>query len=325
MKERINTYKTFLKEFLKNKLDECNMDNINKLTVINKNLTSWTVFKADIINIPLIITLTYLEKNLLLLDILKKLSKCIVKNYSPHFQLYYNETNCKNITVYKKLLTDKSSTSHNNYNITFFENLFYDGNLYELINLINIKDKLFINILTQCILAIMFYYSYFSNKKSEFISLEGISGLDFICHRIEKGGYFKYELYVEDYYLENLGYVIVLSFINKKSNNIIIKSKNNFDIIFSFLKTLKIFLEKIILLLKTKDYIFFEKLVIILEKCNNTNKQLPDKLLAKTVNSISNHIIIKDFLELYKGLYTDIKESEVINPNTPYIISETYE
>ena len=191
--------------------------------------------------------------------------------------------------------------------------------------LTNIKDKLFINIFTQCILSIMFYYSYFSYNKKEFISLEGISALDFICHRIEKGGYFKYQLYGKDYYVENLGFVIVLSFINKKSNNIIIKSKNNFDIIFSFIKTLKLFIENIIMILKIKDNNFMDKLIINLEKCNNTNKQLPNKVLAKTVNSISYHIIIKEFLELYKGLYTNIKDIDVINPNTPYIISETYE
>ena len=314
MKIRIKTFKTFLKE--------CKTDNINNISVINQNLLSLSVFKADISEIPVIITLTYLEKPLLLLNTLKILSKCVVKNYSPHFQLYYNETNCNNDSIYKKLLVDKSS--HKNYNIMFYENLFNNGNLYELMNIISFKNQLFINILTQSILAIMFYYSYFSYKRKEFISLEGISGLDFICHRIEKGGYFKYQLYGKDYYLENLGFVIVLSFINKKSNNIIIKSKNNFDIIFSFINTLKIFLEKIILILKTRD-IFLDKLMIILEKCNNSNKQLPNKLQAKTINSISYHVIIKDFFELYKGLYTDIKETDVINPNTPYIISETYE
>ena len=215
-------------------------------------------------------------------------------------------------------------SSHNNYNITFYENLFYDGNLYKLLNLINIKDKLFINILTQSILAIMFYYSYFSYRKNEFISLEGISGLDFICHRIKKGGYFKYQLYGKDYYLENLGFVFVLSFINKKSNNIIIKSKNNFDVIFSFIKTIKIFIENITAYFENKKHNFMEKLLSILEKCNNTNKQLPDKLLAKTVNSISNHIIIKEFLEVYKSLNANIKSNEVINPNTPYTISQLY-
>jgi hypothetical protein len=79
------------------------------------------------------------------------------------------------------------------------------------------------------------------------------------------------------------------------------------------------------MILKIKDNNFMDKLIINLEKCNNTNKQLPNKVLAKTVNSISYHIIIKEFLELYKGLYTNIKDIDVINPNTPYIISETYE
>jgi hypothetical protein len=168
----------------------------------------------------------------------------------------------------------------------------------------------------------MFYYSYFSYKNDEFISLEGILGQDFICHRIEKGGYFKYELYGKDYYLENLGFVFVLSFINKNSKNNIIKSKNNFDVIFSFIKTIKLFIDNITQYFQNKNNNFMEKLLTSLERCNNTKKQLPDKLLEKTINSISNHIIIKDFFVVYKSLL--IKSNEVINPNTPYIISKTY-
>ena len=193
-----------------------------------------------------------------------------------------------------------------------------------MMHLININDKLFINVFTQCILSIIFYYSYFSYKNDEFISLEGILAQDFICHKIEKGGYFKYELYGKDYYIENLGFVFVLSFVNKKSKNNIIKSKNNFDIIFSFIKTIKIFIENITEYFENKNHNFMEKLLIMLEKCNNTKKQLPDKILAKTINSISFHIIIQDFLKVYQGLHSNIKVNDVINPNKPYIISETY-
>ena len=326
MNERIKTFKAFLKDFEKNKMNKCKTDNINNLTVINQNLRLWTVFKANITKIPVIITLTYLQKNLLLMKTLKELSKCVIRNYSPHYQLYYNEVNCSNISIYKKLLTDKSSSSQNKYDITFYENLYYHGNLHEFImmHLININDKLFINVFTQCMFAIIFYYSYFSYKHDEFISLEGILGIDFTCHKIAKGGYFKYNIYGKDYYLENLGFVFVLSFINKKSNNIIINSKNKFDIIFSFIKTIKLFIENITVYFENRNHNFMEKLLIILERCNNTNKQLPDKLLAKTVNSISNHVIIKEFLEVYKSLHTNIKSNEVINPNTPYTISQLY-
>jgi|LakMenEpi03Aug12_release.lakeMendotaPanAssembly.Ray.scaffolds.fasta_scaffold38652_6 hypothetical protein len=325
--ERIKIFNAFLKIFNKNKMNKCKTDNINNLTIINENLRLWTVFKANISKIPVIITLTYLQKNLLLINTIKELSNCVIQNYSPHYQLYYNEVNCSNISIYKKLLNDKSSSqlsSQNNYDITFYENLYYHGNLYEFImmHLININDKLFINIFTQCIFSIMFYYSYFSYKNDEFISLEGILGQDFICHRIEKGGYFKYELYGKDYYLENLGFVFVLSFINKNSKNNIIKSKNNFDVIFSFIKTIKLFIDNITQYFQNKNNNFMEKLLISLERCNNTKKQLPDKLLEKTINSISNHIIIKDFFVVYKSLL--IKSNEVINPNTPYIISKTY-
>ena len=326
MNERIKTFKSFKKEFIKNKMNKCNTDAINNLSLINNNLKLWTVFKADIIKIPVIITLTYLTKNILLINTIKELSNCVIDNYSPHFQLYYNEIKCSNINIFKKLLTDKSSSSQNKYDITYYENLYYHGNLYEFImmHLININDKLFINVFTQCILSIIFYYSYFSYKNDEFISLEGILAQDFICHKIEKGGYFKYELYGKDYYIENLGFVFVLSFVNKKSKNNIIKSKNNFDIIFSFIKTIKIFIENITEYFENKNHNFMEKLLIMLEKCNNTKKQLPDKILAKTVNSISFHIIIQDFLKVYQCIHSNIKVNDVINPNKPYIISETY-
>jgi hypothetical protein len=70
-----------------------------------------------------------------------------------------------------------------------------------------------------------------------------------------------------------------------------------------------------------------EKLLMVLEKCNNSNKQLPEILLAKNINSISSHIIIQKFLAIYKGLSIDnedIHDDDVINLNNPYIISDTY-
>jgi hypothetical protein len=67
-----------------------------------------------------------------------------------------------------------------------------------------------------------------------------------------------------------------------------------------------------------------DKLISNLEKCNNTNKQLPDKLLAKTINTISSYVIIENLLVAYKWLIKDIDKKYVINPNNSFTISETY-
>ena len=327
--DRIKAFKTFLDEFRK-----CNTDNISNIKLVNKNLKSWTVFKAAIKKVPLSITMTIFDNDKLFMDTIKKLSKCVINHYTPHFQLYYNNCDDNNdnngINKYLKLLPAKSLSLSDDYNLTFYENLFYDGNLNEFIvkNKLKIDDILFNNILTQCILSIIFYYSYFSYKNDEFISLDGILGHDFICHKIKKGGYFKYRLYGKDYYIENMGYIFVLSFINKNSKNLKIKSDDKFNIIYSFIKTIKLFIENITDYFKNKNHNFMEKLLMSLEKCNNTNKQLPDKLLAKNVNSISSHIIIQNFLVMYKGLLTTIdkdEDNDVLNLNKPYIISDTYE
>ena len=323
--ERIKAYKTFLSEF-----NKCNSNNINNLKLVNQNLSTWTVFKADIKKVPLSITFTIYENNKLFINTIKKLSECVIKHYSPHFQLYYSNINCDDENnKYIELLTNSDSLLSDNYNLTFYENFFYNGNLNDFIvkNKLKMDDKLFNNILTQCILSIIFYYSYFSYKNSEFISLEGILGHDFICHKIKKGGYFKYRLYGKDYYVENMGFIFVLSFINKNSKNSIIKSDNKFDIIFAFIKTIKLFIENITIQFKNHKNNFMEKLLMVLEKCNNSNKQLPEILLAKNINSISSHIIIQKFLAIYKGLSIDnedIHDDDVINLNNPYIISDTY-
>ena len=324
--ERIKYYKSFMYNFKKYKIDKCKTKDINNLKVIENRLQSWVVFKANIKDIPVIITLT-IKDDIILIETLKELSKCVIKNYSPHYQLYYSGIRCHDDDKkYLSLLGNESKSLDKKYNISFLENVFYYGNLYDFItkNKLNIFDKSFVNALTQCILSILFYYSYLSYFKDEIISLEGILGSDFICHKIEKGGYFKYNLYGKDYYIENLGFVFVLSFTNKHSKNNIIDLHNNLDVITSFIKSINKFLYYLLQVFTNTKHNFIEKLITNLEKCNNTNKQLPDKLIAKNVNSMSLYIIIENFIIVYKGLVTDIDPKNVINPNNPFIIAESY-
>jgi hypothetical protein len=339
LSDRIMTYKTFSHLFKSFSIDKCQTNRIDNIKLIENRLKNWVVFKAHINEqIPVIITLT-IKKDILLMETLKELTECVIKNYSPHYQLYYNDIICDedNANKYLRLLGNSnyndgslslplSLSLDKKYNITFFENFKYNGNLstFIKINKLTSDNKLFSNAITQCLLSIMFYYSYLSYFKDEIISLEGISALDFICQKTEKGGYFKYNLYGKDYYVENLGFIFVLSFTNKQSKNSILDLHNKFDVIKSFIKSLNIFLYNIKQLVGNTKPTIIDKLISNLEKCNNTNKQLPDKLLAKTINTISSYVIIENLLVAYKWLIKDIDKKYVINPNNSFTISETY-
>ena len=65
---------------------------------------------------------------------------------------------------------------------------------------------------------------------------------------------------------------------------------------------------------KQSNHNFMHKLGNALDECNNKNKQLPNKIIAKTINSIAAYIIIEDNLVLYKGLIKRISK-DIINPN----------
>ena len=331
LNQRIKVYKEFMKN--KENLKNCNNnDNINNLKLINISSPLWVIFKANInVNIiPVSITLSVFNTNELLMKTIKDLSSSVLNGHIPHFQLYYMDTRCSvdNIEKYNKLISDKYDKNKlpQMYNIKFYENLFYYCNLNEFIekNNLNINDRLFVNAFSQCMLSIIYYYSYMSSKYDEIMGLNGISGEDFICHKIEKGGYFKYEIYGKEYYIENLGYVFILSFLNKKSDIIKLDAKDNFKLIYSFITTINLFIYMITQYFdKSAKNNFMQKLGNMLDECNNKNKQLPNKIIAKTINSIAAYIIIEDNLVLYKGLVKKITK-DVINPNSPYLIDTKY-
>ena len=329
LSKRIKTYNDFMQN--REELKKCNNDdNINNLKLIDRSSRLWVIFNANVNAIPVSITLSVFNTDELLMKTIKDLSLSVLNGNTPHFQLYYMDTRCSvdNIKKYNKLLSDNYDKSKlpAMYNIKFYENLFYYCNLNEFIekNKLNINDRLFVNAFSQCMLSIIYYYSYMSSKYDEIMGLNGISGEDFICHKIEKGGYFKYEIYGKEYYIENLGYVFILSFLNKKSDIIKLDSKDNFKLIYSFITTINLFIYMITQYFdKSSNHNFMQKLGDVLDACNNKNKQLPNKIIAKTINSIAAYIIIEGNLVLYKGLVKKITK-DVINPNIPFLINTKY-
>ena len=329
LSKRIKTYNDFMQN--REELKNCNNDdNINNLKLIDRSSRLWVIFNANVKTIPVSITLSVFNTDELLMKTIKDLSLSVLNGNTPHFQLYYMDTRCSvdNIKKYNKLISDNYDKSKlpAMYNIKFYENLFYYCNLNEFIekNKLNINDRLFVNAFSQCMLSIIYYYSYMSSKYDEIMGLNGISGEDFICHKIEKGGYFKYEIYGKEYYIENLGYVFILSFLNKKSDIIKLDSKDNFKLIYSFITTINLFIYMITQYFdKSSNHNFMQKLGDVLDACNNKNKQLPNKIIAKTINSIAAYIIIEGNLVLYKGLVKKISK-DVINPNIPFLINTKY-
>jgi hypothetical protein len=329
LSKRINAYKEFMQN--RENLKKCNNDdNINNLKLVDRSSRLWVIFNANVKAIPVSITLSIFDTNELLMKTIKDLSLSVLNGNTPHFQLYYMDIRCNvdNIEKYNKLLSDNYDKSKlpAMYNIKFYENLFYYCNLNEFIekNNLNINDRLFVNAFSQCMLSIIYYYSYMSSKYDEIMGLNGISGEDFICHKIEKGGYFKYEIYGKEYYIENLGYVFILSFLNRKSDIIKLDTKDNYKLINSFITTINLFIYMITQYFsKQSNHNFMHKLGNALDECNNKNKQLPNKIIAKTINSIAAYIIIEDNLVLYKGLIKRISK-DVINPNSPYLINIKY-
>ena len=61
-------------------------------------------------------------------------------------------------------------------------------------------------------------------------------GNNFLIHFIKSGGYFHYRIYNENYYLENIGYLVVINDFG------LVKDLNDFTLLYDFKKFIKWFI-----------------------------------------------------------------------------------
>ena len=240
--------------------------------------------------------------------ILKELTKKIIDLECPHFIFNYGYLKCVKINLtsddeklYYPPILNKSN------NLYFQINKLASGNLNKILKLFYNNYEILLNSFIQSLISIMFFHKYINAYHCN------ANSNNFLYHKIKPGGYFHYNFYGKDYYLENIGYLWVLSdfnsiipFIDSKEIN-----NNKFGDLISFIPVLTDF-----------DIIIndFSKLATIRKIIDKIKIVLQFKY-NKNVNSFILPNVNKDLLELLvdNKSFTTAKPSKIINKN-PYII-----
>ena len=149
------------------------------------------------------------------IQILKKLTGYVIELKCPHFPISYGSLICDNPKMKSNNSDDHSivKNKHNmkkylpemiNKNKTFLIqiNELASGDFHSLFKVPNNLDAL--NAITQILISIMFFNNY-----TQCYHNDAHTG-NFLYHKIKPGGYFHYNIYGKDYYLENQGYLWVI-------------------------------------------------------------------------------------------------------------------
>ena len=322
---RINNYTKFINYDISKK----NCKDINNLRYI-KIIQNWAIYTGIYTtpeNIPVLITMNELTTtNYLLISTLQLFTHIVYSKISPHFQIYYGDDICNKVDKYYTIVTVEKVNPTISFKFGYNENMNVEGNFYDFIKNYNINtyNITFNNAITQCILAILAFNIYITN-----ITIENMNGNNFIYHKIPSGGFYHYKIYDTDYYVENLGFLFVFSLIyNPKIIPLTLQSEHDdssenrissfINTITSFIKSIKEYYEKSG---NKQTDTFIDKLYKLLEECNNTNKQLPNLYLFKTIHSITQFIILKKILLVYTTTHNK-PPPNIIN-SEPFIINKT--
>jgi hypothetical protein len=169
---------------------------------------------------------------------LKMTNDAVINHRCPHFPMSYGNYDLHlsndDLKILPKLL---KVDVNNSFKIILSEKV--DGNLRLFLNNMNKSDDIYLNALAQVFISLMFFY-----KETKSFHNNSIWN-NFIYKNVDKGGYYHYELMGNDYYLENLGYLWMISDYDKciefkKSIDKNFMIKTDFErIIYSFLPTYK--------------------------------------------------------------------------------------
>ena len=238
----------------------------------------------------------------------KMVNDAIINNRCIHFPILYGsyDITMKNdeLRLLPKLLrVDKNIL----FKILLIENV--DGNLKIFLTKMNKNDNVYLNALTQIFISLIFYY-----KETKSFHNNSIWD-NFIYKQVKKGGYYHYEIMGNNYYLENIGYLWMISDYEKSvefkksiEKNMVIK--NDFErIIYSFLPS---YYNGII---NEKNYKISQKSVVNILKILNTVKYYSELYtlpgLKILIINIMNSFVKNGFIK------TAVNSSLIIN-KTPY-------
>ena len=158
--------------------------------------------------------------------VLKDLTNCVIKQECPHFPMSFGKLECtkqnirelssvylsdrspsfirQNSSSFKSLLDNMPKNIQNKQNLLITLNELAENDLEYFIKLYH-RDDIFIwNSLVQVILSLMFFHKYINAYHRD--SHNG----NFLYHKTTPGGYYHYNLYGKDFYLENIGFLWVI-------------------------------------------------------------------------------------------------------------------
>jgi hypothetical protein len=158
--------------------------------------------------------------------VLKDLTDFVLREECPHFPITFGKLECKTQNIRdstNQYLTDKSQSFKNQSSSSFKELLetlpkniinkpyimtimseLAENDANNFIKFYHSNDKIIWNALVQIMLSIMFFHKYTNAHHRD-----AHCG-NFLYHKITPGGYFHYNLYGTDFYLENIGFLWVI-------------------------------------------------------------------------------------------------------------------
>lgn len=237
----------------------------------------------------------------------KIVSDAILNKRSIHFPLLYGYNYYKMNDEELRKIPMIFRVENNKYKLILTELL--DGNLKNFLIKMNKNDNIYLNTLTQVYLSLIFYY-----KETKCFHNNSIWE-KFLYKKVNNGGYYHYEIMENNYYLENLGYIWMISDYEKSvdfnksiEKNIMIKL--DFErIIYSFLPS---YYNGII---KEKNYKLSQKSVITILNLLNDVKYYSEKYTSSGMKiyimKILNSLVKNGFMK------TSVNKSLIIN-KTPY-------
>lgn len=302
---RINLYKKANKLFIKINKDQClvPIDNteysINNGNIILKHRigsnSSYGIIYLTTVKNQNFIFATKLSpvnnRNLLEINLAKKLSNITLANKNPHFLLIHKSFICNNdlkIKTLPRIIRD------DDYYLSINE--LVSGNFKNIIKQNNISDALLLNCLQQILMSVLSFH-YFSGGLFHNDCHYG----NFLYHRIKPGGYFHYNIYGKDVYIQNMGYLWLI-----------------WD--FGLVRNDFIYIQR-----RLEDYFRITRFFLKYNSISNRTSRIVKKILQFKTNyySLFDNSDEKFFSELFKinklFLFQIPANNEIVN-NKPFII-----
>jgi|694.fasta_scaffold00546_3 hypothetical protein len=271
--------------------------------------------------------INYSENNKIEFKVLKEATKQVLLFHCPHFPITYglltcdnkniksNYSNPINIKLNKSVINNKDNYPelvNNNISLYYQINELASGDFMNYRITYRSNNIYLSNAISQIYLSLMFFHKYMNAYHND------AHAGNFLFHKIKPGGYFHYNIYGKDYYLENIGYLWVIwdfgliqPFNNSKSinNNKFGKYKKKVKITYDYIKPISRIIDNNDLF-NTDFTDIISKIKVMLDKYSNNT----DISLLSNINNNILNILIK-----YVSTFTNIKPSNIINKK-PYII-----